>query len=166
MAGIERGGKDASGLPLAPAEESVDEDIKMENARTTYDLFIQNSLKRTSHSLEWYNNAHQDKDHPEFDWNYFLIGTHQDEGVEDETKIAEKLQLVRARVPNKELNIDELGDLAKFQKNLSRLEVVCEFDHQDEVIKARSMPQDLRVVASMTNSGIINLYNMPELANV
>ena len=43
------------------------------------------------------------------------------------------------------------------------MEIVKEFDHQDEVIKARAMPQNLSVVASMTNTGVINLYNMPEI---
>lgn len=52
------------------------------------------------------------------------------------------------------------------QKNISRLEVVKEFDHQDEVIKCRQMPQvnEKGLVASMTNSGAINLYNIPELS--
>lgn len=43
------------------------------------------------------------------------------------------------------------------------MEIVKEFEHQDEVIKARAMPQNLSVVASMTNKGLINLYNMPEI---
>lgn len=43
--------------------------------------------------------------------------------------------------------------------------MVCEFEHQGEVIKARSMPQNQTMVASMTNEGTINLYNMPEVNN-
>ena len=39
-------------------EESLDEDVKMENVRATYDMFIQNQLKRTSHSLEWLPISH------------------------------------------------------------------------------------------------------------
>ena len=40
------------------------------------------------------------------------------------------------------------------------------FDHEDEVIKARCMPQEMSVVASMTNTGVINVYNMPEITNM
>lgn len=37
------------------------------------------------------------------------------------------------------------------QVDLSRLEIVREIEHENEVIKARSMPQNLGIVASMTN---------------
>ena len=37
------------------------------------------------------------------------------------------------------------------------------FDHHDEVIKARAMPHDLSLVASMTNTGVIKLYDIPEI---
>ena len=41
-----------------------------------------------------------------------------------------------------------------------------EFDHEEEVIKARHMPHENAngLVASMTNSGKINLYNLPEIS--
>ena len=52
------------------------------------------------------------------------------------------------------------------QTDLSRLQVVAEFDHEEEVIKARCMPQDQTLVASMTNTGLINIYNMPEIGSV
>lgn len=42
------------------------------------------------------------------------------------------------------------------------MEVVCEFEHQDEVIKVRNMPNSC-LVASMTNTGLVNLYNIPEI---
>ena len=119
-----------------PEEESVDEDIKMENVRGLYDLYIQNSLQRTSHSLEWLPQSHQDQEHPEFDFNYFLMGTH----LGEEGPATENLQLVRVRVPNRGLDEGQIGSLTKFQTDLSRLEIVCEFEHQEEVIKARSMP--------------------------
>lgn len=46
------------------------------------------------------------------------------------------------------------------------MQVVSEFEHQGEVIKARCMPQDQTLVASMTNEGNVNLYNMPEVSNL
>lgn len=67
------------------------------------------------------------------------------------------------RIPNTMIENEDLKELTSKQSNLSRLEIVKEFEHQDEVIKARAMPQNLSIVASMTNSGVINLYNMPEI---
>ena len=52
------------------------------------------------------------------------------------------------------------------QKNMSKLEVVKEFDHQGEVIKCRQMPQsnEKGIVASMTNTGGVNIYRVPEIS--
>ena len=36
----------------APEEPIAEEDL-MENARVTYDIFVQNTLEATSHTLEW-----------------------------------------------------------------------------------------------------------------
>lgn len=71
--------------------------------------------------------------------------------------------MARLRIPNSIIENDEAKELSSRQANLSRMEIVKEFEHQDEVIKARAMPQNLSVVASMTNTGVINLYNMPEI---
>lgn len=46
------------------------------------------------------------------------------------------------------------------------MQLVKEFDHEGEVIKARSMPQNRSVIASMTNTGVINVYNMPEISDI
>lgn len=146
--------------PEGVAESELEEDVKMENVREVYSLFIQNQIPKTSHTLEWLPISHSDSDHPKFDWNYFVMGTHS-ESEEDDAK--EMLRLVRVRVPNQALKLEELRELAPIQGHLSRLEVVREFEHEGEVIKSRCMPQNLSVVASMTNSGKINLYNLPEV---
>ena len=39
-------------------QEQLDEDAKMENIRMTYDVFVQNSLSATSHSMEWLPVSH------------------------------------------------------------------------------------------------------------
>jgi len=132
----------------------------MENVRQTYDLFVQNQVKHTSHTLEWLPITHVDSDDTKFEFQYFLMGTHHDESFED---TVDKLQLARLRLPTQSLKLEELQALSSVQSSLSRLEIVKEFDHQDEVIKARAMPQHLSTVASMTNSGNINIYNVPEI---
>lgn len=40
-------------------EEPIAEEDLMENARVTYDIFVQNSLEATSHTLEWLPYTHQ-----------------------------------------------------------------------------------------------------------
>ena len=140
-------------------EESLAEDEKMDNVRQTYDLFIQNQLSHTSHSLEHLPSiSHVDDQNSKFNFEYFLLGTHTEE--EDFT---DKLFLGRIRVPNQSLTQEQMASLSKDQKNLSRLEIVKEFDHDQEVNKARCMPQNIGIVASMTNRGEINLYNFPEI---
>ena len=44
------------------------------------------------------------------------------------------------RIPNTMIENEDLKELTSKQSNLSRLEIVKEFEHQDEVIKARAMP--------------------------
>jgi len=39
-------------------EEPIGEEDLMENARVTYDIFVQNSLEATSHTLEWLPYSH------------------------------------------------------------------------------------------------------------
>lgn len=51
----------------------------MENARVAYDVFIQNSLKSTSHSVQWLPYKLDDNDYPAFTKKYFLLGTHNED---------------------------------------------------------------------------------------
>jgi hypothetical protein len=134
----------------------------MENVKQTYDMFVQNQLPATSHTLEWLPIGHQDPDNKKFDLQYFILGTHI-ERVDDESATPDdKLKLVRVRVPNCPFTEKEMLSYSSGQNNLSRLEIVREFSHEQEVIKARCIPGG-EVVASMTNSGVINLYNIPEI---
>ena len=72
----------------------------MENVKQTYDMFVQNQLSATSHTLEWLPIGHQDPDNKKFDLQYFILGTHI-ERVDDESAAPDdKLKLVRVRVPN------------------------------------------------------------------
>ena len=66
-----------------PNEEGLAEDEKMENVGHTYDMFIQNEIPHTSHTLQWLPISHPDPEHPDFEFNYFLLGSHAGE-PEDE----------------------------------------------------------------------------------
>ena len=137
----------------------------------TYELFVQNQLKYTSHSLEWLPISHVDPVNQLFDYQYFLLGTHieREDGQEHANQEADQLQLARLRTPNRKLHTDEVEELARtpgLQKDLSRLEIIREIPHEEEVIKVRSMPHNLSIVASMTNAGLINLYTLPEISQI
>ncbi len=41
------------------SEEPIAEEDMMENARLTYDIFVQNGLSETSHTIEWLPYTHQ-----------------------------------------------------------------------------------------------------------
>ncbi len=47
-----------AGLQNEEEEEPIAEEDLMENARVTYDVFVQNSLEATSHTLEWLPYTH------------------------------------------------------------------------------------------------------------
>lgn len=84
----------------------------MENVQLTYDLFVQNQLKYTSHSLEWLPISHEDPDNQQFDYQYYILGTHIEREEDDQQDLqnlpADKLQLVRLRTPNRKLNKNEV----------------------------------------------------------
>lgn len=48
-----------AGMQDEPEDEPIAEEDIMENARVTYDVFVQNSLEATSHTLEWLPYTHQ-----------------------------------------------------------------------------------------------------------
>ena len=69
-----------------------------------------------------------------------MLGTHIEEDEQDD--MTNKVQLVRVRLPcNKVTESDILANVGE-QSTLSKMEVVVEFDHQDEVIKKRACPQN------------------------
>ena len=50
----------------------------MENVRVYYDIFVQNTLKSTSHSVQWLPIIESDPEFTQFNRKYFLLGTHND----------------------------------------------------------------------------------------
>jgi len=57
----------------------LDEEGVLDNAYMVHDVFIQNSLTATSHSVQWLPYQEQDPDYPAFTKKYFLLGTHPNE---------------------------------------------------------------------------------------
>lgn len=81
----------------------LDDEQLMENARVTYDCFIQNTLSSTSHTLQWLPHRIQDPEFPAFNKEYFLCGTHY---TEDHGELYGKdsIQIFTIRVPRMEKN--------------------------------------------------------------
>lgn len=71
-----------------------------------------------------------------FEFNHFLIGTHVEEGLDQ----MNQLRVVKQRLPKKKLDLEVLKSLKSKQEDISKIQTVVEFPHEDEVIKARSMP--------------------------
>ncbi len=91
-------GNDNGGGSEGEGEEELDDEAIMENARVVYDVFIQNQLMSTSHSVQWLPYQEQDPDFPAFTKKFFLLGTHaeeQDEGTVPE----ESVYVASVRVP-------------------------------------------------------------------
>ena len=97
-------------------EQALAEDEKMENVGHTYDVFIQNEIPHTSHSIEWLPISHPDPDNPTFEFNYFLLGTHvgEPEDENEQVQTHDELQLSRVRTPLKQMVKDEIYGLQKF----------------------------------------------------
>ena len=72
-------------------EEELQEDEKMENVKQTYDMFIQNQLSATSHTLEWLPIGHQDPVNTKFDLQYFILGTHIERADDESAAPDDKL---------------------------------------------------------------------------
>jgi hypothetical protein len=108
----------------------------MENARVLYDVFIQNSLKSTSHSVQWLPYQLDDNDYPAFTKKYFLLGTHN-EDEEEGDKNQDSLYIGEVRVPK--LGQKSTIDYTKLEKDHSQLKIVKEFNHEGDVSKARAM---------------------------
>ena len=73
-----------------------DEDL-LENAKVVHDVFIQNHLMSTSHSVQWLPYQEADADYPAFTRKYFLLGTHQE--AESDSNTQETVYVASVRVP-------------------------------------------------------------------
>lgn len=132
-----------------------EEDV-MENAKFTYDLFVQNTVDSTSHTLQWLPRREQDPDYADFEFAYFLMGTHNE--IEDRE---DTLDIYRLRLPKITSTSKTVVDYSKLDAAThSKLTKVESLVHEGEVMKCRQNPHDQSVVASNTTSGVVNLYRM------
>jgi hypothetical protein len=49
------------------------------------------------------------------------------------------------------------------RSNHSKLKLVAKIDHEGEVLKCRASPKKQGLFASMTNTGLVNLYQLDDL---
>ena len=138
------------------SQEELDDEQLMENCRNYYDIFIQNILGSTSHTVQWLPYHHDDPDYQQFSREYFLLGTHSSDENES---VAETLYVANVRVPKYDKGQKSVIDYMKLDKDFSALQIVKVFPHECEVNKARAMKQDWKYIASITNTGDILLFN-------
>ncbi len=73
----------------------------MDNVRVYYDIFVQNSLKSTSHTVQWLPMSETDPEYSQFNRKYFLLGTHNgaNEGEEEASVEPDEMYIGMVRVP-------------------------------------------------------------------
>jgi hypothetical protein len=91
----------------------------MENVKMTYDLFIQNALAATSHTVQWLSIRTEDKTYPVFNEDYFLVGTHFSE--ESPQAGNDKIMLVKVRVPKYGKESKTVVDYSKLNDQWSNI---------------------------------------------
>ncbi len=108
------------GLPEEEQDEDLDMEQLMENTKVTHDCFIQNSLKSTSHTVQWLPYKEEDQTYKEFNKEFILYGTHytEDDGEmfgQDEVIIA------TVRVPKITKSEKSVVDYGRLKKDHSKL---------------------------------------------
>ena len=134
----------------------------MENVRVYYDIFVQNNLKATSHSVQWLPVSESDPEYSQFNRKYFLLGTHKESEDEDVSVEPDEMYIGMVRVPKFDKLNKSTIDYSRLKKDFGKIQIVKTFNHDSDVSKARAMKQDWRVIASIMSSGEISLYRTKE----
>ena len=100
-------------------EGPLDEEQLMENIKVTYDVFIQNALNSTTHTVQWLPFRHDDKEYSQFTNEYFLIGTHADEELSQPQQ--EYIHIAKVRVPKYSNEQKNVIDYTKLKSDHSLL---------------------------------------------
>ena len=130
----------------------------MENVRVYYDIFMQNTLKSTSHSVQWLPISESDPEYSQFNRKYFLLGTHNEGEDEDASVEPDEMYVGMVRVPKFDKQTKSTIDYSRLKNDFGKIQIVKTFNHDSDVSKARAMKQDWRVIASIMNTGEISLY--------
>jgi hypothetical protein len=111
----------------------------MENVRVYYDIFVQNTLKSTSHTVQWLPISESDPEYSQFNRKYFLLGTHNEAEEEDASMEADEMYIASVRVPKFDKVNKSTIDYSKLKKDFGKIQIVKSFKHEGDVSKARAM---------------------------
>lgn len=111
----------------------------MDNVKVYYDIFVQNSLKSTSHSVQWLPHSEADPEFTQFNRKYFLLGTHNEPEQEDGSAEPDELYVGMIRVPKFEKQTKSTIDYSRLKKDFGKIQIVKTFKHETDVSKARAM---------------------------
>ena len=151
---------------------SVEDEYKLwrSNVPMMYDFVSETKLVWPSLTLEWLPGSSASsvgRTGPEEGYirQELLLGTHTSGEEENYLKIA-AIDLPMALCDTKEDNDNDNNDEKKllapnseFEPRKSNIKIIKKFPHDLEVTRARYMPQDPDIIATMNGAGRISLYN-------
>lgn len=126
---------------------SIDEEYELwkSNVPLMYDFVSETKLTWPSLTLEWLPHSKNDNRQE------MIIGTHTSEEEQNYLKIA-AIELPDEIMPGK-----EAADLEEPAR--SNIKISKKFKHEEEVIRARYMPQASNIIATINGSGTVYLYD-------
>lgn len=127
-------------------ELSIDEEYELwkSNVPLMYDFVSETRLTWPSLTLEWLPGSKTDNQ------QQMVIGTHTSEEEKNFLKIA-SIELPNEIILGKHSSSD--------QATKSNIRVSKKFEHEQEVIRARYMPQNTNIIATVNGSGTVYIYD-------
>lgn len=142
---------------------SVDEeyDLWKSNVPLMYDFVSETRLTWPSLTVQWLPTPVQELDGG-FIKQELIIGTHTSGEEENYLKFAE-INLPKEILSNEDPQ-EEAGE--EYQSSLpaprSNIRITAKYEHEEEITRARYMPQDPNIVATINGQGTVFLYSRSE----
>ncbi|KAJ8099992.1 WD40-repeat-containing domain protein [Lipomyces tetrasporus] len=142
------------------AEKIINEEYKIwkKNSPFLYDLVISSALEWPTLTTQWF----PDKEvHPgkNYTTHRLLLGTHTSGNDQN------YLQIAHVNLPNMEDALDlrqydeEKEEIGGYSASESRISIYQRIDHEGEVNRARYMPQNPDIIATMSVSGDVLVFD-------
>ncbi|KAK9363136.1 WD40-repeat-containing domain protein [Lipomyces starkeyi] len=142
------------------AEKIINEEYKIwkKNSPFLYDLVISSALEWPTLTTQWF----PDKEtHPgkNYTTHRLLLGTHTSGNDQN------YLQIAHVNLPNMEESLDlrqydeEKEEIGGYAASESRISIYQRIDHEGEVNRARYMPQNPDIIATMSVSGDVLVFD-------
>lgn len=141
-------------------EKVINEEYKIwkKNAPFLYDLVMTHALEWPSLTVHWLpdKTLHQNK---EFSVQRLILGTHTSDAEQN------YLMIARVHLPVEDTPIDtrkyddQKGEVGGFGSVSEKIEIIQKINHEGEVNRARSMPQNTNLIATKTPSSDVFIFD-------